>query len=104
MYKDEKLLQYARESLAEFADFMIENKLSTKCKPPASVGFYVKDARGRLWGKNGDIFYCIPRDESLPSPHPYNHTKCYRNHTKCYRMRHAALVSYELLMNAYRTQ
>ena len=102
MYKDEKLLQYARESLAEFADFMIENKLSTKCKPPASVGFYVKDARGRLWGKNGDIFYCIPRDESLPSPHPYNHTKCYR-------MRHAyrkydALVSYELLMNAYLTQ
>ena len=79
MYKDEKLLHYARENLSEFADFMFDKKLGTKCKPPASVGFYVKDAEGGLWGKNGDIFYYIPRDESrFPMPHPYDHAKCYR--------------------------
>ena len=65
MYKNAKLLQYARENLAEFAEFMFKNDVAKNRKTPAKIGFYIKDSKGGLWGKNGDVFYYIPRDESL---------------------------------------
>ena len=102
MYKDEKLLQYARENLAEFAIFIINNELHTKCKPPTKIGFYVKDLKGGLWSKNEDVFYYIPENKSLPTPYAYNYKQCYRMPYSY--QKYDAAISYELLFNNYLTQ
>ena len=88
MYKDKKLLQYARGNLADFADFMFENDLAKECELPPTVGLYVIDARGKLWGKEGNTFYYKPYiDKCYSMPHGYR--------------KYEAIISYELLMNAH---
>ena len=88
MYQDKTLLQYARGNLADFADFMFENDLAKECELPPTVGLYVIDARGKLWGKEGNTFYYKPYiDKCYSMPHGYR--------------KYEAIISYELLMNAH---